>query len=62
MIATTDPSDMAPEERRAELVAIFAAGYMRLARRPRPLPSSLQDEAKDVSHSPPGTHAGFSRN
>ena len=54
MIATTDPSDMTPEERRAELAAIFAAGYVRLARRPRPLPSSLQDEAKDLPHPPPG--------
>ena len=62
MIATTDPSDMTPEERRAEVAAIFAAGYLRLARRPRPLPSSLQDEAKDLPHSPPGIHAGFSRN
>jgi len=62
MIATTDPSDMTPEARRAEVAAILAAGYMRLARRPRPLPSSPQDEAKDLPHSPPGTHAGFSRN
>ena len=62
MIATTDPSDMTPEERRAEVAAILAAGYMRLARRPRPLPSSLQDEAKDAPHSPPETTAGFSRN
>jgi hypothetical protein len=62
MIATTDPSDMTPEERRAEVAAIFAAGYLRLAHRPRPLPSSLQDEAKDLPHSPPKIHAGFSRN
>jgi hypothetical protein len=62
MIAATDPSDMTPEERRAEVAAILAAGYMRLARRPRPLPSSPQDEAKDLPHSPPKIHAGFSRN
>lgn len=62
MIATADPSDMSPEERRAEVAAILAVGFLRLARRPRPLPSSLQDEAKDLPHSPPGTHAGFSRN
>jgi len=30
MIATTDPSDMTPEERGAEVAAILAAGYMRL--------------------------------
>jgi hypothetical protein len=46
MIATTDPSDMTPEERRAEVAAILAAGYMRLARRPRPPHSSLQDSAQ----------------
>jgi len=62
MIATTDPSKMTPEERRSEVAAILAAGYLRLARRPRPLPSSLQNEAKDPPHSPPGIHAGFSRN
>ena len=62
MIAATDPSDMTPEERRAEVAAILAAGYVRLARRLRPLPSSPQDEAKDLVHSPPTIHAGFSRN
>ena len=62
MLTTTDPMDMTPEDRRREIAAILAAGYMRLARRPRPLPSSPQDEAKDLPHSPPGTHAGFSRN
>lgn len=62
MIATTDPSDMTPEERRAEVAAILAAGYLRLARRPRPLPSSLQDEAEDLPHSPPGIPTGISRN
>ena len=36
MTATTTPSDMTPEERRAEVAAILAAGYLRLARRPRP--------------------------
>ena len=58
MIATTAPSDMTPEERRAELAAIFAVGFLRLARRPRTLPASPQIEAED----PPGTPAGFSRN
>ena len=48
MIATTDPSDMIPEERRAEVASILAAGYLRLARRPRPLPSGPQDEARDL--------------
>ena len=62
MTATTDPSDMTPEERRAEVAAIFAAGYTRLARPPRPLPSSPPDEAKDVPHSPPGIPTGISRN
>ena len=62
MIATTDPSDMTPEERRAEVAAILAAGYLRLARRPRPLPSGPQDEAKDLPHSPPGIPTGISRN
>jgi hypothetical protein len=62
MIATTDPSDMTPEERRAELAAIFAVGFLRLARRPHPLVSAPQDEAKDLPHSPPGTTAGFPRN
>ena len=62
MIATTDPSDMTPEERRAEVAAILAVGFLRLARRPWPLPSGPQDEAKDLPHSPPGIHAGFSRN
>ena len=36
-----------PEERRAEVAAILAAGCMRLARRPRPLPSNPQEEAKN---------------
>ncbi|MBE3038144.1 MAG: hypothetical protein IMZ62_04960 [Chloroflexi bacterium] len=62
MIAATDPSNMTPEERRAEVVAILAVGFLRLSRRPRPLPSRLQNEAKDLPHSPPGIHAGFSRN
>ena len=62
MIATTDPSGMTPEERRAEVAAILAAGYLRLACCPRPLPSSLQDEAKNTPYSPPKIHAGFSRN
>ena len=62
MIATTAPSDMAPEERRAEVAAIFAAGYLRLARRPHPLVSAPQDEAKDAPHLPPETTAGFPRN
>jgi len=62
MIATTDPSDMTPEERRAELAAILAAGYLRLARRPRPPHSSLQDEARDLPYSPPGIPTGISRN
>jgi len=62
MIATTDPSDMTPEERRAEVAAILAVGYLRLAYRPRPLPSNPQNEAKNTPHSPPGIHAGFSRN
>ena len=51
-----------PEERRAEVAAILAAGYLRMARRPRPLPSNPQNEAKNTPHSPPKIHAGFSRN
>jgi len=62
MIATTDPSEMTPEERRAELASIFAAGFQRLAHRPRPSVSAPQDEARDLPHSPHGTCAGFSRN
>ena len=62
MLTATDPMDMTPEDRRNEIAAILAAGYMRLARRPRPLPSSLQDEAKDLPHSPPGIPTGISRN
>jgi hypothetical protein len=62
MIATTDPSDMTPEERRAEVAAILAAGYLRLARCPRPPHSSLQDKAKDLPHSSPGIPTGISRN
>ena len=62
MIATTDPSKMTPEERRSGVAAILAAGYLRLASRPRPLPSNPQEEAKNTPHSPPKMHAGFSRN
>lgn len=62
MIATADPSKMTPEERCSEVAAIFAAGYLRLARRPRPLPPIPQEEAENTPHSPPKIHAGFSRN
>jgi len=76
MMTTTDPLTMTPEERRAEVAAIFAAGLMRVARRPSSLPNP-QDKAENTSlypssQAPPqagipaeiraGILAGISRN
>jgi hypothetical protein len=68
-MTTTDPSEMTPEARCAEVASIFAGGYLRLASRPRALPSNAQDGAENAPDSPPnlalaqaGIPAGISRN
>jgi hypothetical protein len=51
MITTADPSDMTPEERRAEVAAILAAGFLRLNCRPAQ-PPAPRDETHGVADPP----------
>ena len=65
MITTTDPSDMTPQDRRAEVAGILALGFLRLkrgaGRPPGPAPAE-PEQAEFAADSPPATPAGISRN
>jgi len=62
MLTATDPTDMTPEDRRREIAAILAAGFLRSQYRPaqapavpdaRMLPPATADKAPDAATSPP---------
>jgi len=52
MLTATDPMDMTPEDRRREVAAVLAAGFLRLKCRPAQ-PPDPPDSAKDAAMSPP---------
>jgi len=71
MLTATDPMDMTPEQRRSEVAAILAAGFLRLKCRPTapanppgtdtPPPDSPA-AATDAARRPRRNPAEFSRN
>ena len=48
MLTATDPQDMTPDQRRSEVAAILAAGFLRLKCRPAP------PDPPGANMSPPG--------
>ena len=61
MLTATDPMDMTPEERRSEIAAILAAGFLRLGGRP-PQPPAAPDQTTGAAMSPARRPPEFSRN
>ena len=64
MLTCTDPAEMSPDERFAELAAILAAGFLRLKRRTRCLPTGQESphvSAKKSSEFRPESSGGSSR-
>ena len=41
MLTTTDPMDMTPDQRRSEIAAILAAGFLQLKRRAGCVPTGV---------------------
>jgi len=56
MLTATDPMDMTPDQRRGEIAAILAAGFLRLKCRPT-APLAPPATAPDVAMSPPAPSA-----
>jgi hypothetical protein len=56
MLTATDPKDMMPDQRRGEVAAILAAGFLRLKCRPGP-----PADPPDANMSPPGPPAAVPR-
>ena len=61
MLTATDPMDMTPEDRRNEIAAILAAGFLRLGGRPAQ-PPAAPDQAAGAAMSPPRKPPEFPRN